>query len=249
MQLEALQNTVAKKQPVQSGQLNDDQKLNIPQTLKIDCETIKNGGNNHWIANVVSHGGWWFFYKPHVDVFWGNLITEYHFKNCFPYARRGDINKHFEPFNQTLAEFEINTVQRIAAFCAQIAHESGSLRYSEELASGAAYEGRRDLGNVQAGDGRKYKGRGLIQLTGRHNYGWASKELGVDLVHNPELAARPEYSSRIAGLYWHSRNLNKYADMHSEHGFKIITRKINGGTNGWSDRLKYWRIAKKVLCC
>ncbi len=176
-----------------------------------------------------------------------HLITYEHFTRCLPYARKADLDLFFEPLNRAFAEFEINNIARIAAFIAQVAHESGSLRYKEEIASGAAYEGRRDLGNLYPGDGRRYKGRGIIQLTGRHNYKWASEQLGIDLVANPQKATEPIISSRIACLYWKSRGLNQYADQNTKKAFKEITRKINGGYNGWSDRLNHWNIAKKVL--
>lgn len=242
-------NTVAKLKPVQSNLLSDKEKFSLFSGTSIEVDFIKEGGHSHWLVKLKDHPRHWFLYKPHCDPDWGNLITFHHLCGCLPYARKSDLHTYFEPINRTLEEFKINTIVRIAAFLAQLAHESGSLRYKEELASGAAYEGRKDLGNIYPGDGRRYKGRGLIQLTGRHNYSWASKQLGIDLVGDPYAATQPELSARIAGLYWSSRNLNKYADWNSERGFKIITRKINGGYNGWSDRLSHWKKIKKVLCC
>ena len=103
------------------------------------------------------------------------------------------------------------------------------------------------MGNLYPGDGKRYKGRGIIQLTGRHNYDWASRQLEIDLVANPSQATEPIISSRIACLYWKSRGLNQYADIGTKKAFKEITRKINGGYNGWQDRLNHWSIAKQVL--
>ncbi len=146
--------------------------------------------------------------------------------------------------NAAMAEAGINTPKRQAAFLAQLAHESGQLRYMEEIASGAAYEGRKDLGNTQAGDGRRYKGRGPIQLTGRANYRAAGKALGIDLENNPTRAADPDVAFRIATWYWSSRNLNKYADSGD---FNTITKRINGGYNGAADRNRFYATAKNVL--
>lgn len=144
--------------------------------------------------------------------------------------------------NRAMKEGSIDTPQKKAAFIAQVAHESGGFKYNEEIASGRQYEGRRDLGNTQPGDGERFKGRGYIQLTGRANYTAAGKALGLDLVNNPQLAARPENAARIAAWYWSSRGLNKHADG-SQAGFDQITRKINGGFNGKADRDALFRRA------
>lgn len=141
-------------------------------------------------------------------------------------------------------EFEINTELRLAHFLAQLAHESDHFRTFEEYASGRAYEGRRDLGNTQRGDGQRFKGRGPIQVTGRFNYKKYGDKLGVDLIDNPELAATPLIGMRIAGQYWKDHNLNHFADL--DDG-KSITRKINGGYNGLADRLRKVENAKKAL--
>lgn len=143
-----------------------------------------------------------------------------------------------------LAEYNINTKMRQAHFLAQLAHESDGFKTATEYASGAAYEGRRDLGNTQPGDGKRYKGRGLIQLTGRHNYMQAGNAMGVDLVNNPTLAAQFPHALRIAGWYWHTRRLNALAD---DDNVITITRKINGGLNGIDDRKRYLARANKAL--
>ena len=114
----------------------------------------------------------------------------------------------------------------------------------EEIASGAAYEGRKDLGNTQPGDGKRYKGRGPIQLTGRANYQKFGDLLGLDLINNPTIAATKEVGFRIAGLFWQSHGLNELADQQQ---FETITRRINGGLNGQADRVMYYERAKKVL--
>lgn len=158
-----------------------------------------------------------------------------------PLARARRLLPHL---NAACAEFGIDTPARLAAFLAQIAHESGDLRHWEELASGLAYEGRRDLGNTRPGDGPRYRGRGPIQLTGRANYRRYGRLLGLDLEGRPELAALPEVGFRVAGLYWKSHGLNALADRGDLRG---ITRRINGGYNGWLSRLARYRRALRVL--
>lgn len=149
------------------------------------------------------------------------------------------------PFlNAAMAEGHITTPLRMAAFLAQLAHESVQLRYFEEIASGAAYEGRVSLGNTQPGDGRRFKGRGPIQLTGRANYTAAANALNVDLVNHPQLAATPELGFRIAQWFWTTHGLNALADRSR---FDTITRRINGGLNGKRSRDRYYARAKAVL--
>jgi predicted chitinase len=143
-----------------------------------------------------------------------------------------------------MQKYEITTPLRRAAFLAQLAHESGELRWMEEIASGEAYEGRKDLGNTERGDGKRYKGRGPIQLTGRHNYRTAGAALGLDLEGKPELAARPDVGCLVAGWFWDTRELNALADARD---FVTITRRVNGGLRGQEQRERYYRRALEVL--
>lgn len=156
-------------------------------------------------------------------------------------ARRAQI---LPPLQQAFAEFNINTRLREAHALAQLLHESGGFQFKRELASGRAYEGRRDLGNTHPGDGVRYKGRGWIQVTGRSNYARFGAKLGLDLVNHPELAETDENAARIACAYWDSRGLNAFAD---KDDLLTITRRINGGTNGLADRRAQLSLAKQVL--
>lgn len=154
-----------------------------------------------------------------------------------------------EPLNAAMAEFGIDTPLRQAAFLAQVAHESGGLRYVRELASGEAYEGRADLGNSQTGDGVRFKGRGLIQITGRSNYRDCSIALfgyADRLLSEPTLLEQPNMAARSAAWFWKRHNLNELADANS---FRAITRAINGGFNGLTERLAYYARAREVLSC
>lgn len=161
----------------------------------------------------------------------------------FPFAK-SRVDQYAPLLSLTMAEFQIDTPKRAAAFVAEIGHESGQLRYTEEIASGEAYEGRLDLGNTQAGDGRLYKGRGLIQITGRANYRDAGHALGLDLIESPKRLAEPELATRSAGWFWKSRSLNRYADTDA---FGSLTKAINGGYNGIDDRIQLWLAARRVF--
>jgi len=154
------------------------------------------------------------------------------------------IDRFLQPLNDTMSEFEINTPARIRMFLAQIGHESGQLRYVKELASGTAYEGRKDLGNTSPGDGVRYKGRGLIQITGKANYVLLSLALGLPLLEKPELLEEDVNACRSAGWFWYNRNLSALADMGK---FELITRRINGGMNGYADRYKLLHRAMEVV--
>jgi len=143
-----------------------------------------------------------------------------------------------------LAQYEINTPLRLAHFWAQAAHESGGFKYTHEIWGPTPvqkrYEGRKDLGNNQVGDGFKFRGRGIFQLTGRANYKTFGDKIGVNLVENPDAASSPENALKIACEYWKSRGLNKLADANN---IEAITKRINGGQNGLADRKARYKMA------
>lgn len=156
-------------------------------------------------------------------------------------------NKYLSPLIAAMAANQINTSLRQAHFLAQLGHESGSLIFSEEIASGQAYEGRADLGNTQPGDGPRFKGRGLIQITGRNNYTAYGKARNRDFItgDNPrQLATDPNIAADCSGWFWTTRNLNALAD---NDDVLSITRRINGGTNGLDDRKSRLQLAKCLL--
>lgn len=144
----------------------------------------------------------------------------------------------------TLDGYAINTRLRIAHFLGQTCQESAGFRTTEEFASGEAYEGRADLGNNRPGDGVRYKGRGLLQLTGRANYKTVGALIGVDLESHPELAAEPVLSLKIACEFWKTNKINPHADADD---VVAVTRIINGGTNGLDDRRIFTGKAKTAI--
>lgn len=174
-------------------------------------------------------------------------ITEKQIKAIMPLS--GTRATTYAPLLEKWMNFyEINTPRRSRYFLAQIAHESAQLRYTEELASGAAYDtGAKAiaLGNTPAkdGDGQKYKGRGLLQITGTTNYKAVSKALGVDFLADPKLLATPTYAVRSACWWWKSHGLNELADQDQ---FTKVTRIINGGLNGKAEREHFLYLANRV---
>ncbi|MFJ7790639.1 glycoside hydrolase family 19 protein [Pseudomonas sp. NPDC096925] len=154
--------------------------------------------------------------------------------------------------NAAMGARGIVTPARQAAFIAQIGHESGQLRFVRELGNDK-YLAKYDTGSLAArlgntpaadGDGQKYRGRGLIQITGLANYQACGEALGLDLVNQPELLELPVHAAASAAWYWQTRGLNTLADRGD---FVGITRKINGGLNGQAERLALWERARRVL--
>ncbi|MBO7051788.1 MAG: glycoside hydrolase family 19 protein [Prevotella sp.] len=186
-------------------------------------------------------------------------ITGTQLRRIMPNLERNlKANRHFrgqtadtvaELMNRYAEEFGITTPLQWVHYLAQVAHESAELRYTEELASGAAYDTGRlavKLGNTpeKDGDGQKYKGRGLIQLTGRSNYEAYKKYCGYDVVKQPELLAKPVGAIRSSMWFWKTHGLNELADRDD---IVAVTKRINGGTNHLYERRNYLTQAKKVI--
>ena len=174
-------------------------------------------------------------------------ITQQQLLQILPNA--GPVAGVFVPvLNAAMGHYQIIGPKRVAAFIAQIGHESGQLKYVKEIwgptAAQARYEGRKDLGNTVAGDGSKYRGRGLIQITGRANYIACGEGLGLDLIKQPELLEKPQHACMSAAWFWATKGLSTLADAGQ---FDKITRRINGGQNGEADRQALYARALKVL--
>jgi len=169
----------------------------------------------------------------------GVLITEEQLKQVYKNCKPDKLKLYCEAFNKVFPQFGIDTPVRIAAFLGQVGVESGELKYDKELPSkynkkdpkdaneptGTLYEGKKNLGNVNPGDGPKFIGRGVLQLTGRANYADYSKKLGIDLIANPDLAATPEVSVKIACQYFKDRKLLEFAD---QGDIQNVTKRVNG---------------------
>ncbi len=180
------------------------------------------------------------------------IFTDSDLQQIMPKLPQAKRQLYLPFLNRLMEIYEIDTPLRASAFLAQIAHESGELRFMEEIWGPTPQQKRyeppsdlaRRLGNTQPGDGFRYRGRGPIQITGRANYRKYGNLLGVDLERNPDLAATPQYAFSTAALYWKTNGLNELADVRD---FITITRRINGGLNGLQDRQKYYAVARNVL--
>ncbi|WP_053128173.1 glycoside hydrolase family 19 protein [Pseudomonas sp. MIACH] len=174
-------------------------------------------------------------------------ITEQQLLQILPNAGR-QAGVFVPALNTAMNHYGIVGVARAAAFIAQVGHESGQLRWVREIwgptAQQAGYEGRDDLGNTVKGDGSKYRGRGLIQITGRANYAACGEALGLDLVNQPALLEQPQFAAMSAAWFWSTRGLNTLADQGQ---FVKITRRINGGLTGQDDRQALYEKALEVL--
>src|SRR5262245_10250299 len=183
------------------------------------------------------------------------MVTAEQLQSIMP-RLRPEKNAELLPFlTSAMAEFAIEAPARAAAFLAQLAHESGHFRFMEEIWGPTPAQNRYEpvttlsaaLGNTNVGDGKLFKGRGPIQLTGRANYQRFGDLLTVDLVANPPQAATPDVAFRVAGLFWSKKGLNELADAATADAFKEITRRINGGFNGLAERQAFYATARDVL--
>ena len=181
-----------------------------------------------------------------------------------------------DPLNETFDKYQINTPQRQACFLGQTLHESGNFKFTRENLNYSAkalmatwpsrfpsldiatqyerqpekiankvYSGR--MGNTEEGDGGKYIGRGLIQVTGKENYTYCGEALGVDLVAQPHLLEEPRYAVLSAGWFWNRKGLNALADEGTKDAFEVMTKRINGGLLGLDDRKAKMNEALKAL--
>lgn len=188
------------------------------------------------------------------------IITQQQLKAIVPNIKPANLQVYTEQLNIYMPQYGIDTLARITPFLANLAHESGSFNYTREIASGAAYEGRKDLGNVHPGDGKKFRGRGLIQITGRGNYKWCSMGMYGDdrLLEQPELLEQPGPATQSACWFWAvAKKLNDVADKPDDYvrvwrgkkysRFEWIVLLINGGQNGLTERKAFYARALAIL--
>jgi len=174
------------------------------------------------------------------------VITEQILKNLCPYAKPNILKDIVNNFNELAPapQFDVTTDLRVCHFFAQAAVETDWFKTLQEYASGDQYENRKDLGNTQPGDGRRYKGRGIFQTTGRYNYDAAGKKMGLDLINNPQLLLEPRNAVLSALYYWQGRNMNAIADRDN---IDEASRAVNGGYNGYEHRVQALNILKSTI--
>lgn len=175
-------------------------------------------------------------------------------RRIMPEARRR-ADRYAEPLRQAMARFGILTPARMAGFLANVAHESGQLAYTAEIASGEAYEGRTSLGNTHSGDGKRFKGRGLIQITGRANYARASLCLVGNptlLLECPEMLETTALAAESAAWFWFDKGLNEIMDQGDFRGACALIntgdrQTTTGRINGFAERLSFYSRARAAL--
>jgi putative chitinase len=173
------------------------------------------------------------------------LITKKQLSRIWDVSETTISDRIINDLNACLVRFQINTSVRIRHFISQISHESGGGKWMKELASGDDYEGRIDIGNTQPGDGRKYKGAGFIQLTGRANYSDFSKYMNDPKVMDGVDYVALNYPATSAGYWWYNNRMNALCDRNPL--IEEVTRKVNGGLRGIEDRKVYYNRCLEVI--
>ena len=245
-----LQDSLLKNQPVDSELLrshSDFQVINVKAGSSLEFNWIKDAENNHYLLELkkqqLGRFNWYVFCnhvqleqneskiirKDQAEAIFGRKITDF----------------QFEKLDECLNRFEINTIPRVRHFLSQVAHESGGLRWIVELASGDAYEGRKDLGNTKPGDGRRFKGVDPLQMTGRSNYQAFANYIGDQKVMEGWTYVSRNYLFLPSGFWWHNNKMNALIDRGAT--VEQVTRRVNGGYNGLTDRRKYFEKASEVI--
>ncbi|WP_211167714.1 glycoside hydrolase family 19 protein [Pseudanabaena yagii] len=232
--------TKLKVRPVNSSELTKpNETIDVPVGKTYGFDKFESADNGHLKVTLAANSGVYYVYPPHWDgltpaqivskqqaeALFGNTITD----------------PQLQDLNSCLVRYKITTAPRLRHFLSQIAHESGGLQYTEELADGSDYEGRDDLGNVNAGDGPKYKGAGVIQLTGRANYQAFSNAIADPKVMDGVSYVAAKYPFTSAGFWWDNNQMNALCD--SGATVEQVTLRVNGGDNGLEDRQQYYQKA------
>lgn len=247
--LKATRDTVLKNYPIDSSSPDrpaDFLVIPVGAGEAIPYNWIRAKGG-HWLFEGIEprKGRWnWYAFRSHFDGA-GVESPVVRKDQCEAIFGRSVSDRQFQALDRCLKRFEITTVPRVRHFLAQIAHESGGLRWMVELASGAAYEGRRDLGNTRPGDGVRFKGVDALQMTGRANYQAFADFVGDPRVMEGWRYVRDNYLFLPSGFWWYRNGMNTLIDRGAT--VERVTRRVNGGYNGLADRRKYYAKACEVI--
>jgi putative chitinase len=245
----ALRDTLLKSYPIDSSDPNPpDGFATIPvkKGEKITYNWIRPKGKHLLFEGTEIRGDFWNWYafRDHFDN--SNIDSPVVREDQVEFILNHPIaDSLFKSLDNCLKRFEITTIPRVRHFISQCAHESMGFRQFSEFASGAAYEGRRDLGNVRPGDGRRFKGVGAIQVTGRHNYQRFADFIGDPRVMEGWRYVVTRYPFEISGFWWMDNAMNSLIDRGAS--VERVTRRVNGGYNGLSDRIKYYNRALQAI--
>ncbi|WP_318729539.1 C39 family peptidase [Roseofilum sp. Guam] len=254
-------NTKLKKNPAASSHLGPGQMIDVLAGKSYGYECLEPSDNGYLKVTLAANSGTFYVFAKHWEGWVDNSIKEATVSSSYSTSngdqvpiRKEEADSFFgnsiylqelQDLNDCLKLYQINTPERINHFLSQVAHESGGLQWLKELDDGSYLEGRGDLGNVQPGDGPKYKGAGVIQLTGRSNYQAFSDAIGDAKVMEGCDYVAQTYPFTSAGFWWHNNRMNELCDRGAT--VEEITRVVNGGYNGLEDRKNYYQKAKKIF--
>lgn len=236
--------TKLKKRPVDSAQLQPGEFLVVPSGKSYGIDTAEAANNGHTKVRLAANSGTFFAFNAHWDGLndGSQVISKAKAEAIFG---NPIYDAELKDLNACLNRYQIKTPARMRHFLSQIAHESGGLRWIKELDDGDYLEGREDLGNTQLGDGPKYKGAGVIQLTGRANYQVFSRAIGDPRVMEGCDYVATTYPFTSAGFWWQNNNMNSLCDAGAS--VEQVTKRVNGGYKGLCERQAYYNKACQVI--
>ena len=231
--------TKLKVRPVDSAQLTQpNETIDVPVGKTYGFDKFEISDNGHLKVTLAANSGVYFVFPPHWDGLAPAIAQIVSQKQAEALFDNSITDVQLQDLNSCLNRYKITTAPRLRHFLSQIAHESGGLQYTQELADGSDYEGRDDLGNVNPGDGPKYKGAGVIQLTGRANYQSFSNAIADPKVMDGVTYVASKYPFTSAGFWWDNNNMNALCDGGAT--VEQVTLRVNGAYNGLEDRQHYY---------
>lgn len=236
--------TKLKKRPIDSSQLQTTELVLVPVGKTYGVDQIEPAEDGHSRVLLAANSGTFYIFDQHWDGICNGsqIISQQQAEAVFG---NSISENQLKDLNDCLNRYQINTPDRIRHFLSQIAHESGGLQWLKELDDGSYLEGRDDLGNVNPGDGPRFKGAGVIQLTGRANYEALSQSINDPCIMEGCDYVASNYPFTSAGFWWHNNDMNSLCD--SGASVEDVTLRVNGGYNGLEDRQYYYDKACQII--